>query len=112
MISMGMRDKNVFDLELMFIDLSEDGSRVETRVKDGCLASDLVPDQIGVNSHTIALSGDHPQFTPTVGRHRLGQPAFGNPLELNPIEQELGSEFGEATTGGRLSGFLHALILR
>ena len=112
MIPMGMSDENVFDLELMFIDVSEDGGRIETRVEDGRLASDFVPNQVGINGHAIFLSGDHPQLAPTAGDHGLGKPAFGNSLELNPIEQEFGSEFGEAAASGRLSCFFHALIRR
>ena len=109
---MRMSDENVFDLELMFIDVSENGGRVETRVEDGRLASDFVPDQVGINGHAIVLSGDHSQLAPTVCRHRFRQPAFGNSLELNPIEQEFGAEFGEAAAGSRLSCFFHSLILR
>jgi len=109
-IGVGMRDEDVTQHQLVFVDEPQHGGGVETGVEQGGVPGDLVPDQIGVHRHVIVGGGDDAEFAPLGHVRRAGQPAVVLTLQACTVEAQSGAEFLPADTDGGLPGGFELMI--
>src|SRR5687768_960564 len=80
-----MREKKMFELELVFGNQREKGAGIPTRVEHSGFARYFVPDHVSINA--VCLRGSHhAKFAPIAEINRLWKPAFGDAFEFRAIQ--------------------------